>query len=120
MIDRVMRLGAVRLGLLAAIAATAIWILLALVSGLIFHLMPAAPPLVGAWVYRLAGGRRLFREAVLLAGAGIGLSLLGIGLLAAAARPLDDGWFTVLTQVAGAGLAVGLAGPFRLHRPIGG
>lgn len=106
-----------QLGLLAAAASAGIWIVLALVSGLIFHLLPAAPPLVGAWAYRAAGGSRRARAAIVLASAGVALSLLASGLLAAAQRPLDDAWFTILTQLAGAALAIALVIRVRLGSP---
>jgi len=92
-----------------AIAATVtLWVVLAAVTGLIFHFLPGATFLAGTYIFRLAdGGRRATMPesaAVLLAGA-IGTS---IGLLAVQAlgRDLDAPLATLLVIVAGAAMAM--------------
>lgn len=77
---------------LAVIAtAGAVWFGLASATGLIFHLMPAAPSIAGAWVLSRGpvGSRSRFpRAATLLFGA-LTASTVAL-LLSDQRRPLDD------------------------------
>lgn len=101
------RVGPLAAAVLAAAAATIVWLVLAQATGLIFHFMPAAPFLAGSWAYRAraAGARApgLDTAAILLvAGA---LAAVGIAALVASSRPLDDPPLTAAAAAGGALLA---------------
>ena len=102
-----LRLGPLSAAVLAAAAATTAWLVLAQATGLVFHFMPAAPFLAGAWANRArsAGAQApgLDTAAALLA-AGT-LAAVGIAALVAAARPLDDAPVTAAAAAGGALLA---------------
>ncbi|MEO8511697.1 MAG: hypothetical protein ABI534_10730 [Chloroflexota bacterium] len=85
-------------------AAAAAWLLLALTTGLIFHFMPAGPPLLGTFLLR-RGERRSWAEVVAVIGIGAVVSL-GVALaLSRLGRPLDDPQWTV--GLLGIGAVVG-------------
>lgn len=94
----------VALALAAAAATAAVWFGLASVTGLIFHLMPAAPTIAAAWMIRFAGAAVPSERQ--LAAVATGASFAGATtiLLARQGRPLDEPLFTGL--VLGAGIAI--------------
>jgi hypothetical protein len=101
------RIGPLPAAALAAAAATIAWLVLALATGLIFHFMPAAPFLAGAWAHRArSDGARApgldTTAALLVAGA---LAAVGIAALVAMSRPLDDPPVTAAAAAGGALLA---------------
>jgi len=89
-----------------AVAAGVAWLVLALATGLIFHLMPAGPPLLGGFLLR-RGQLRAFREAVAVIGAGAVVSLAVALALSRLGQPLDDPQWTI--GLLGIGAAIGLA-----------
>lgn len=96
------RAHAVAFALAGAVAAALVWYVLASVTGLIFHFMPAGPALVAAWTMRWADDRphgRGRRTALLAAGASIALAMTF--LLAGEGRPLDHPLLTGLAIAAG-------------------
>jgi hypothetical protein len=95
-----------------AVAAAFVWYVLASVTGLIFHFMPAGPTLVAAWIARSAGDgppRRGRAAAVLVVGALV--ALLMTLALAGLGRPLDDPSLTALAIAGGVGLGAWLLRP---------
>ncbi len=105
------------LSLTAVVAAGAMWFGLAAATGLIFHLMPAAPSIAGAWVLtrrRVGLGSQLTSAAILLFGA---LAASGVAVILAVQNlPLDEPWVTAL--VIGAGVLIGARLLVR-HQPGG-
>jgi len=99
-----------RSALLVAIAGVVVagvaWLLLATVTGLIFHLMPAGPPLLGAFLLR-RGQLRSFLEVVAVIGAGAVVSLAVALVLSRLGQPLDDPQWRV--GLLGIGAVMGLA-----------
>jgi len=92
---------------LAGVAATgAAWFALAVTTGLIFHLMPAGPALLGGILLR-RGGERSIMTAVTVTGASALVSLAVALALARLGRPLDDPLWTSL--VVGIGVTIGYA-----------
>lgn len=81
-----------------------LWILLASITGLIYHFLPGATFLVAAWVFRqVARGRRaawLELAAVVAAGA-VG-TIVGIALVTGIGRELDTAPVTSLVAITGA------------------
>ncbi|MCA1570181.1 MAG: hypothetical protein LC798_07640 [Chloroflexi bacterium] len=65
------------------------WMALAAATGLIFHLMPAAPPRLAGVLLR-RGGQRSAIALVATIGAGIVVSVTVAAALARVGRPLDD------------------------------
>ncbi|MDQ3689469.1 MAG: hypothetical protein M3406_05435 [Chloroflexota bacterium] len=88
------------------VAAGVAWLLLALATGLIFHLMPAGPPLLGAFLLR-RGQLRSFAEVVAAIGAGAVVSLAVALALSRLGQPLDDPQWTI--GLLGFGAAIGIA-----------
>lgn len=105
------------LAFVASGAAGAAWLGLAVATGLIFHFMPAAPSIAGAWVLsrrRGGPGSRSIATAILLFGV---LTAFGVAmLLAIQDRPLDEPWATAIVIVAGVLIGARLLG--RQH-PVG-
>jgi hypothetical protein len=102
LVTTVVRAHACTFALLGAVAVALVWYVLATVTGLIFHFMPAGPPLATAWVARWADGGppdRVRRLGLLAAGAAIGLAMSL--LLGASGRPLDEPAITGLTIAGG-------------------
>jgi hypothetical protein len=89
-------------------ATVLVWIILAAITGLIYHFLPGAPFLVAAWVFRqVEGGRPAeWREIAALAAAGAAASVLGILTVASIGRDLDAPVATALVALAGAALGV--------------
>lgn len=88
--------------LAAAVTTALVWYVLASVTGLIFHFMPAGPMLVTAWIVRWADDRprrRGQRTALFAAGASIALATTLV--LAGEGKPLDEPLITGLTIAAG-------------------
>ena len=88
------------------VAAGVAWLVLAIATGLIFHLMPAGPPLLGAFLLR-RGQLRSFAEVVAVIGAGAVVSLAVALALSRLGQPLDDPQWTI--GLLGIGAAIGLA-----------
>ncbi len=95
----------------AAITAVLLWIVLALATGLIYHLMPAAPPLAAGVVLRWTGASLTARHRVGDIALASAISIAAAIGLAGGGHPLDAPWATVLSVVAGAGIAVYLLRP---------
>ncbi len=99
-------------GLLLAVAGAGatvvVWVILASITGLIFHFLPGAPFLVAAWVFRqVEGGRRAeWREIAVLVAAGAAASVLGSLTVASIGRELDAPVATALVALTGAGVSV--------------
>lgn len=90
------------------VAAGGAWLLLAIATGLIFHLMPAGPPLLGAFLLR-RGQLRSFAEVVAVIGAGAVVSLAVALALSRLGQPLDDPQWTVGLLGIGAAIALAIA-----------
>ncbi len=88
------------------VAAGGAWLLLAIATGLIFHLMPAGPPLLGGFLLR-RGQLRSWTEVAAVIGAGAVVSLAVALALSRLGQPLDDPQWTV--GLLGIGAAIGLA-----------
>lgn len=102
----------------AAAATTAIaWYVLASVTGLIFHLMPAAPAIAAAWTLRVAGPASSVSRSVAAVAAGTTLGAGTLLVLVAAERPLDEAWLTLIVMTAGTALAALLLRA-RASRPV--
>ncbi len=77
--------------LLGAVVAALAWYSLASATGLIFHFMPAAPPLVAAWLVRELGGGSIERRRALIVWAGsLTVAAAATTAVAAAGLPLDS------------------------------
>lgn len=89
-------------------ATVVVWIILASITGLIFHFLPGAPLLVAAWAFRqVEGGRRAeWREIAVLVAAGAAASVLGSLTVASIGRELDAPVATALVALAGAAMSV--------------
>lgn len=92
----------------AAVAAGLAWLLLAVATGLIFHLMPAGPPLLGAFLLR-RGRLRSWTEVAPVIGAGAVVSLSVALALSRLGLPLDDPEWTIGLLGIGAGLGMVVA-----------
>ncbi len=94
----------------AAIGVGALWLALSVVTGLIFHFMPAAPMLVAVWVRRALGRdepipwRQLRIDLVF----GVIVAVATGLAVAAAGGSLDDGWFVAVVIAVGVALATWL------------
>jgi len=100
------RRGVTFMAMVGVTAAGAGWFALAMTTGLIFHLMPAGPALLGGILLR-RGGERSIMTAVTVTGAGALVSLAVALALARLGRPLDDPLWTSL--VVGIGVTIGYA-----------
>ena len=98
------RRGVTFMAMVGVTAAGAGWFALAMTTGLIFHLMPAGPALLGGTLLR-RGGERSIMTAVMVTGAGALVSLAVALTLARLGRPLDDPLWTSL--MVGIGVTVG-------------
>jgi hypothetical protein len=98
-------------------ATVAVWIVLAGITGLIFHFLPGAPFLVAAWVFRQAtdGRRATWPETAVIVAAGAVASVLGSLVVVTLGRELDAPAATALVVLAGA--AIGVAWLRRGRRP---
>jgi hypothetical protein len=85
-----------------------LWIVLASITGLIYHFLPGAPFLVAAWVFRqVEGGRRAaWPEIAIVVAAGAVASLLGILVVSSIGRELDAAPLTGVVAFVGAALSV--------------
>lgn len=96
-------------------ATVALWIILASITGLVYHFLPGAPFLAAAWVFRQVehGRRATWPEMAVIVTVGAAASVLG-GLAAASiGRELDTPAATGLVALAGVALSVAwlLRGP---------
>lgn len=94
------------LSLGAAIAAALVWLGLAFATGLIYHLMPAAPPLAAAALLRWAKGRATWRAHLADITVATGVGLVGAAALGLAGQRLDAPWLTGLAALGGAVVAL--------------
>lgn len=106
MLLNLQRRSALLVAIAGVVAAGVAWLVLALATGLIFHLMPAGPPLLGAFLLR-RGQLRSLQEVVAVIGAGAVVSLAVALALSRLGQPLDDPQWTV--GLLGIGAAIGLA-----------
>lgn len=105
--------GAPATALLAALAAATAWYVLASATGLIFHFMPAAAPLAGAWVLRrVACGRTRPWVGLAVWAGSVALALAATAVIASSRLPLDDPATTAGVFGLGA-----VAGAWLLRRP---
>ncbi|MBA3586059.1 MAG: hypothetical protein H0W41_00295 [Chloroflexi bacterium] len=88
------------------VAAGGAWLLLAIATGLIFHLMPAGPPLLGGFLLR-RGQLRSWTEVAAVIGAGAVVSMAVALALSRLGQPLDDPQWTI--GLLGIGAAIGPA-----------
>jgi small-conductance mechanosensitive channel len=102
------RRSALMVAIAGVIAAGVAWLLLAVATGLVFHLMPAGPPLLGAFLLR-RGQLRSWTEIVAVIGAGAVVSLAVALALSQLGLPLDDPEWTIGLLGIGAGLGTKLA-----------
>lgn len=89
-------------------ATVVLWVILASITGLIYHFLPGAPFLVAAWVFRqVEGGRRAAWPAiVVIVAVGAAASVLGSLAVASIGRELDAPVATALVALAGAAMSV--------------
>ena len=99
--------GLVVLAILAAAGAGILWFTLAIATGLIFHFLPGAAFLAGAWTYRWrsGGGRATGPHVAIVLFAGAAATSVAILALVVAGRRLDSEWATAAVAAAGALLA---------------
>jgi hypothetical protein len=88
------------LAVLAAFGVGVLWLALAIATGLIFHFLPGATFLAGAWTYRwrTRGARATWLHVAVVLVAAAVATAVALVALAAARRPLDS-------DVATAGIA---------------
>lgn len=90
----------------AAAAAGVAWVALAATTGLIYHLMPAAPPLAAwallSWTGSPTTARQRLGGIALAAAISVAVALA----LASTGYPLDAAWLTLLPTFIGATLAL--------------
>ena len=99
---------AVAVGLAGAamVAAAALWYGLSIATGLIFHFMPGAPALAGAWVFRTAARRPAsWPEAALLAAGAALASLFGSIAIPSGGGSLDAPLLVAAAFVGGLAIA---------------
>ena len=89
-------------GLAGSLAAAAVWMALALFTGLIFHFMPAAPPMAGAALVAWRLGTPTLVPGALVVAFGALVALVASLLIVRLGRPLDDPLWTGAAIVAGA------------------
>lgn len=108
-----MRIGDLRLrgmwwAIAGAVAAGAAWVVLAGATGLIFHLMPAGPPLLAGALLRRAQARSVVVIGAAI-GTGVAVSLAAATMLARLGQPLDEPVWTLAALSVGAALGTLLA-----------
>lgn len=91
----------------AIIGAVIVWVALSGMTGLIFHLMPAAPALAGAFAYRWARPEASIPQSttLALAAAGIAAGVIGAEVVRATGGLLDEPLAVV--AAIGAGSVIG-------------
>lgn len=95
---------------LAAAAAVGVWFGLSIWTGLIFHLMPAAPPLAAAWAWRRSAPGGVPGAAVLIpVGIGIVSAVAGARAVQAAGGALDAPGWILVAGLGGVVLAIRVA-----------
>ncbi|TFG68727.1 MAG: hypothetical protein E4H24_02805 [Thermomicrobiales bacterium] len=95
---------------LATLGAGALWLALSIATGLIFHLMPAAPMVVAVWVRRAVDTDAPMSWSSLVAHIAGGLIVVVVVATALTARgaPDDAEWLTGLVILIGVALATWL------------
>ena len=95
------------LALAAAGATIALWVILASITGLIYHFLPGAPFLVAAWVFRQVkhGRHAAWSEISVIVTVGAAASVLGSLAVASIGRELDAPAATGLVALAGAAMS---------------
>jgi len=98
---------ALLLAVAGAGATVALWIILASITGLIYHFLPGAPFLVAAWVFRQVehGRRATWSEIAVIVTVGAVASILGSLAVASIGRELDAPAATGLVALAGAAMS---------------
>lgn len=88
-------------------AAVVAWIALASATGLVYHFLPGATFLAGAWVFRQAAPSRRasLPELAAIAAAGATGTVLGVVLVTGIGRELDTAPVTSLVAASGALIA---------------
>ncbi len=102
------RRNALLVSIAGAVAAGVAWLALAIATGLIFHLMPAGPPLLGAFLLR-RGQPRAITDLVAVIGTGAAISLAVALALSRLGQPLDDPQWTLGLLGIGAGIGLAIA-----------
>jgi len=99
--------GLVVLAILAAIGVGVLWFALAIATGLVFHFLPGASFLAGAWTYRWrsGAGRAPASDVAIVLVAGAVATVVAILALVVAGRRLDSEWATAAVAATGALLA---------------
>ena len=89
-------------------AAVGLWIVLASITGLIFHFLPGAPFLAAAWVFgQVERGRRAaWPELAVMVAASASAAAIGVLVVASIGRELDPPAITGLVALAGAAIGV--------------
>jgi len=85
-------------------AAVGLWVLLASITGLIYHFLPGSTFLVATWIFRqVARGRQAaWLELAAVVTAGAAGTIVGIALVAGIGRELDTAPVTSLVAITGA------------------
>jgi len=104
---RPMAIVALALATAGVTAAVGLWLLLASITGLIYHFLPGATFLVAAWVFRqVEGGRRAaWPELAVIVATGATGTVVGVVLVAGIGRELDAAPVTWLVAITGALIA---------------
>jgi Zn-dependent protease len=94
----------------AVVGVGAVWFALSILTGLIFHFLPAAPIVVAVWVERSYGPDRPLAWRALSAhvAGGVAVSVAVWSALWAVGAPLDAAWQVVAAILAGIGVATWL------------
>lgn len=100
---------ALALAAVGVAAVVGLWIMLASITGLIYHFLPGATFLVAAWIFRqvVRGRRAAWPELAVIVAAGAAGSIGGVLLVTGIGRALDAAPVTSLVAVSGA--AIGAA-----------
>ena len=94
----------------AVIGIGVLWFVLAVVTGFVFHFMPAAPIVAAVWVRRSFGPDQALAWRSLLAHIAGGLLMVAItgAALAAVNASMDALWQVATVVLAGTGIAIWL------------
>lgn len=94
----------------AVVGVGAVWFALSILTGLIFHFMPAAPIVVAVWLERSYGPDRPLAWRALSAhiAGGVAVSVTVWAALGSIGASLDAAWQVVAVMLAGIGVATWL------------
>ena len=92
----------------AALGAGALWFVLSVATGLIFHFMPAAPILAAVWTRRVYGPAAPIPWPSLwaLVAGGLVVAVVAGAAIASVGASLDSEWLVGAVLVVGIGLAI--------------